>query len=130
VCTEFPGCQGELWPESNFRGGFTLWREIGVDYEGGVLDYSSRVAIHMTHRLGALVVFVLLGVLSILLIKQPASRKSGSILGVVLLAQVALGIQNVVLHLPLANAVAHNGMAALLLAAILWPLYLSGRRAQ
>lgn len=130
VCTEFPGCQGELWPESNFRDGFTLFREIGVDYEGGVLDYSSRVAIHMTHRLGALVVFILIGVISILLMKQPASRKYGAILGAVLLAQVALGIQNVVLHLPLANAVAHNGMAALLLAAMLWPLYLSGRRAQ
>lgn len=130
VCTEFPGCQGELWPDSNFRDGFTLFREIGVDYEGGVLDYSSRVAIHMTHRLGALVVFILVGALSIRLIRQPESRKSGTLLGVILLAQVALGIQNVLLHLPLINAVAHNGMAALLLAAMLRALYLSGRQAQ
>ena len=129
VCTEFPGCQGELWPESNFRDGFTLFREIGVDYEGGVLDYSSRVAIHMTHRLGALIVFVVIGILAILLMKNPASRKSGFIVGGVLLAQIALGIQNVVLHLPLANAVAHNGVAALLLAAMLRLLYLSGRQA-
>lgn len=130
VCTDFPGCQGELWPESNFRDGFTLLREIGADYEGGLLDYSSRIAIHMTHRLGALVVFVMIGAISILLLKHPESRKSGFILGAVLLAQVALGIQNVVFHLPLANAVAHNGVAALLLAAMLRLLYLSGKRAR
>ena len=33
--------------------GFILWRGIGIDYEGGVLDNPARVAIHFTHRLGA-----------------------------------------------------------------------------
>ena len=42
-------------------------------------------------------------------------RGSGFALGVLLLAQVALGISNVVFGLPLAVAVAHNGGAALLL---------------
>jgi cytochrome c oxidase assembly protein subunit 15 len=128
VCTEFPGCQGELWPDANFRDGFVLSRDIGVDYEGGVLDLRSRVAIHMTHRVGALVTFLLLGALSIRLMLRPGCKKSGTVLGVLLISQVALGIQNVLLHLPLANAVAHSGMGALLLAAILWLLYQSGEK--
>jgi cytochrome c oxidase assembly protein subunit 15 len=129
VCTEFPGCQGELWPDANFRDGFVLTRDIGVDYEGGVLDLRSRVAIHMTHRVGALVTFLLLGALSIRLMLRPGCKKSGTVLGVLLISQVALGIQNVLLHLPLANAVAHNGVAALLLAAMLWLSYHSDDRA-
>ena len=45
-----------------------------------------------------------------------------------MLAQVALGVQNVVLQLPLINAVAHNGMGALLLAMMLWLTYRSALR--
>ena len=37
-----------------------MWQGLGVDYEGGILDAPSRVAIHFTHRLGALVTFLFL----------------------------------------------------------------------
>ena len=53
ACPDFPTCHGEMWPEANFRDGFVLLREVGVDYEGGVLDLRSRVAIQMAHRTGA-----------------------------------------------------------------------------
>jgi cytochrome c oxidase assembly protein subunit 15 len=122
ACPDFPTCQGQIWPAANFTDGFVMWREVGVDYEGGVLDLQSRVAIHMAHRTGALVTLLVAGFLAIALIRQPASRTAGWVLGGMLLAQIALGIQNVVLHLPLVNAVAHNGMGALLLAAMLWLL--------
>jgi len=125
ACPDFPTCQGELWPAANFREGFVLLREVGVDYEGGVLDLRSRVAIQMTHRLGAVVVLIVLGSLSIMLIRRPHTRSDGMVLGALLLAQITLGIQNIVLQLPLLNAVAHNGMGALLLAAMLWVMYRS-----
>ena len=125
ACPDFPTCQGEWWPAANFKDGFVLRREIGVDYEGGVLDLRSRVAIHMAHRTGALVTFVLLGFLAFSLIRPAASRQDGLVLGALLLAQVTLGIQNVLLQLPLANAVAHNGMGALLLASVLWLIHRS-----
>ncbi len=125
ACPDFPTCQGELWPAANFREGFVLLREVGVDYEGGVLDLRSRVAIQMTHRLGAIVVLIVLGSLSIMLIRRPSTRPDGMVLGALLLAQITLGIQNIVLQLPLLNAVAHNGMGALLLAAMLWVMYRS-----
>ena len=128
ACPDFPTCQGSMWPDADFREGFVLWREIGVDYEGGVLDLRARVAIHMAHRVGAVITFVLLGVLALRLIRSRAVRRDGLILAALLLAQVALGVQNVVLQLPLINAVAHNAMGALLLAMMLWLTYRSALR--
>ena len=125
ACPDFPVCQGEWWPDSNFRDGFVLWREIGVDYEGGVLDLPSRTAIHMAHRIGAVVTFLVLGLLALRLLRQPATRAGGAMVGILLLAQWTLGILNVVLFLPLPNAVAHNGTGALLLASVLWLTYRS-----
>jgi len=120
ACPDFPTCQGQWMPDANFADGFILWREIGVDYEGGVLDLPSRTAIHMVHRIGAIVTLLILGLLAIRLVRLPDWRNSGILLGVVLLGQVTLGILNVVLVLPLPNAVAHNGTGALLLAVMLW----------
>jgi cytochrome c oxidase assembly protein subunit 15 len=125
ACPDFPGCQGQMWPDANYAEGFVLWREVGVDYEGGILDLRSRVAIHMTHRIGALITFIFLGVLAIRLMLQPPARRDGLVLGILLLAQVLLGIQNILLQIPLANAVAHNGVGALLLATMLWLSYRS-----
>ena len=102
---------------------FVLWREIGVDYEGGVLDQPARTAIHMTHRIGAVITLVVLLVLASRLVMAPASRPAGLVLLFGAAIQVTLGILNVVLSLPLANAVAHNGVAALLTALLLWLLH-------
>jgi cytochrome c oxidase assembly protein subunit 15 len=123
ACPDFPTCQGQAWPEMNFKDGFVLWREIGVDYEGGVLDLPSRTAIHMAHRIWALAVVGALGVLAFGLLRHRETRLGGALLGGVLLAQVTLGILNVWLFLPLPNAVAHNGTGALLLATTVWLLH-------
>jgi cytochrome c oxidase assembly protein subunit 15 len=128
ACPDFPTCHGQFWPEADFREGFVLWREVGVDYEGGVLDLRSRIAIHLAHRLGAVLALTVVGLLSLMLIRDKRSRPEGLVLGALLLTQLALGIQNVLLQLPLANAVAHNGVAALLLAAMLWILHQSSQR--
>lgn len=122
-CPDFPTCQGEMWPETNFREGFILWREIGVDFEGGVLDLPSRTAIHMAHRVGALVAFLVLVFAAFKLTRISTLQRSGLLLLTLTCAQVLLGILNVVLHLPLANAVAHNGVAALLLAVLVGLVY-------
>ena len=115
ACPDFPTCQGQLWPETDFSEGFVLWREIGVDFEGGVLDLPSRTAIHMAHRVGALVTLLLLIYTGFRLTRVSTLQRSGVLLLSLVSVQFLLGILNVVLHLPLANAVAHNGVAALLL---------------
>ena len=104
--TDFPTCVGQWWPPHDFREGFVLWRGIGVDYEGGVLDGQARIAIQMAHRMMALLVTGHLLMLAIRLLRTPGLRGWGSLLGMVLLAQVGLGIANVVLSLPLQVAVA------------------------
>lgn len=113
----FPKCSGQWWPPTDFHQGFILWRGIGVDYEGGILDGAARTAIQMAHRIGALVVFCYLGWLSHKLARR-GLRWCGIAVGVALVCQVLLGISNVHFGLPLPVATAHNGMAALLLFAL------------
>ncbi len=62
------------------------------------------------------------------LLARNQTRAGGALLGVLLCAQVTLGILNVWLFLPLPNAVAHNGTGALLLAAMVWLLHRSRPR--
>jgi cytochrome c oxidase assembly protein subunit 15 len=119
--TDFPKCLGQWWPATDFHEGFVLWRGVGVNYEGGVLDMAARSAIQMAHRIGALIVFCYLGWLSHRLAKR-GLRGVGIAIGVVLLTQVGLGIGNVHLGLPLPVAILHNGVAALLLFTLLYAL--------
>lgn len=113
--TDFPQCVGRWWPPHDFREGFVLWRGIGVDYEGGVLDGASRIAIQLAHRMMAVVVFAALLSLAVRLFRTPGLRGWAALLALLTLAQVALGIANVKLTLPLSVAVLHNAGAALLL---------------
>jgi cytochrome c oxidase assembly protein subunit 15 len=115
---DFPTCVGRWWPPANFHEGFVLWRGVGVDYEGGVLDGASRIAIQMAHRMMAAVVFVYLLWLALRFLRMPGMRGWGTLLGLLTIAQVALGIANVKLSLPLHVAVSHNAGAALLLATL------------
>ncbi len=111
----FPRCVSQWWPPQNYAEGFTLWRGIGVDYEGGVLDGASRIAIQMAHRMMAVVVALYLLVLSARMFRLPGMRGWASALGLLVLLQATLGVLNVKLALPLAVAVMHNGGAVLLL---------------
>lgn len=115
---DFPTCQGLWWPGHDFSQGFVLWRGIGVDYEGGVLDGPARVAIHLAHRIGALVVLAVVLACALRLRRTSGLAVWGGLLAVVVLMQIALGIGNVVLGLPLWVAVAHNAGALLLLAIV------------
>src|SRR5690606_18178161 len=120
ACTDFPTCHGEWWPAMDFARGFDpTQHDIGPNYLGGMLYGEARTAIHVTHRLGALGVTVVLLALAGALWRHGLGRLAGLLLAALAL-QVGLGISNVMLNLPLAVAVAHNGGgAALLLALVL-----------
>lgn len=113
--TDFPRCAGAWWPQHDVREGFVLWRGIGVDYEGGVLDNAARVAIQLAHRMMAVVVASYLLFMAVRLLRMPGLRGWGSTLAVLVCAQFGLGIANVMLSLPLKIAVLHNAGATLLL---------------
>jgi cytochrome c oxidase assembly protein subunit 15 len=131
ACPDVPTCQGRWWPPMNFSDAFVLWRGLGIDYEGGVLDMAARVAIHVTHRLGAVVAAMTLGAAALMTIARARSarlRIAGMAVVAALLLQILLGIGTVVRGFPLGLATAHNAGAALLLLTVvtliryLWPL--------
>ena len=132
ACPDFPACQGKLWPPMDFSEAFVLWRGLGVDYEGGVLDGPARTAIHMSHRIGAAVTAATLLALALPALRANATRPAARALLGLLFIQLSLGIANVVFNLPLMVAVAHNGVAALLLLSVVTLLHraLSIRRRQ
>ena len=106
-CTDFPLCQGQLLPDANFKEGFNFFQSIGPNYLGGLLDHESRLAIHLSHRFGALVVTLYLLFLSYHFISQQKNNLAACLL-LILTLQVLLGISNVVFALPLLVAVGHN----------------------
>lgn len=126
ACPDFPTCQTQWWPAMDWTEGFVLWRGIGQDYEFGILEPAARTAIHMAHRVGALITFVYLAVLTMIIMKGDASSRMKMIAGVVLsvlLVQVGLGISNIVFALPLVVATAHNAVGAILLLGLVTLVY-------
>jgi cytochrome c oxidase assembly protein subunit 15 len=122
ACPDFPTCQNSYWPHMDAKDAFVLWRGLGIDYEGGVLNHPARVAIHFVHRLGALVAGLTLMVLAASAFRFGATasvRRSAVVLAVFLILQLLLGPAMVMRGLPLPLATAHNAMAALLLWSVL-----------
>ncbi|WP_181298696.1 heme A synthase [Pseudomonas sp. Q2-TVG4-2] len=115
ACTDFPTCHGRWWPEMDFANAFNLTHhDIGPNYLGGMLYGEARTAIHVAHRIGAMIVTLVLLALGWQLWRNGLSRLAGLLIAALAL-QIGLGISNVLLNLPLAVAVAHNGGGALLL---------------
>jgi len=99
----FPGLSGPVVAGNGFVEAFTMWRDVGLDYEGRLLALPAATAIHMAHRVGALIVFLYVGWLASHVLRVGTTHSALRMLVLlVLLAEVALGIMEVVTHLPLA----------------------------
>lgn len=114
ACTDFPTCHGAWMPEMDFKDAFHLIRELGQSADGGNLSLASLTAIQWTHRIGAIITLIYLGLLALNNLKYTQLKSLSIVLITVLFAQIGLGIANLVLHLPLVLAVGHNLGAALL----------------
>jgi len=115
----FPTCLGEMWPEDmDFKNAY-YWGELGVDYEFGILENQTRTAIQMVHRVGAIVVTIAILSLCFVLENYPTLRRNIIVVLSLLSAQVALGIINVVMSLPMFAAVMHNAVALFLLLSLI-----------
>lgn len=120
ACADFPTCHGSWWPQADWRGGFQVHRELGLDAQGQALGMEALTAMHWAHRLGALLAALGVGWLGVRLWGWPAWRPWGVALLALLALQAFLGVANVLAGLPLAVAVAHNLVAALLLSGLVW----------
>ncbi|MGA0610373.1 COX15/CtaA family protein [Caldimonas sp. KR1-144] len=116
ACSDFPTCQGQWWPAAmDFEHGFSILRPLGTGKGGeGFLPFAALTAIHMTHRIGAVVVLATMLALAVALGRVPSLRRFAAGLLLVALWQLASGVSNVVLGWPLVAAVAHTGGAAAL----------------
>ncbi|WP_341677648.1 COX15/CtaA family protein [Niveibacterium sp. SC-1] len=114
ACADLPTCQGQWLPQMDFANAFHMVRELGMTADGQLLPLAALTAIHWCHRIGAVVVSVLLMALAVGLLKRARTRGLGLLLVLMLLVQVSLGVANVLLQLPLPLAVAHNAGALLL----------------
>jgi heme a synthase len=133
ACPDFPTCQRSWWPQMDFRNAFVLWHGLKMDYEGGVLANPARVAIHFSHRLGALAagsILLSLGAAAALSSKSGAGRRlarAGSLLVLAVALQISIGVAMVHWAVPLPLAVLHNAGAAFLVISLvtllrgLWP---------
>jgi len=123
ACPDLPTCQSAWWPPAmDFRDAFVLWRAPSINYEGGVLGGAARVAIHFTHRLGAIVTTTVL-LLTVLAVWRArtlirARRAALAVLGALVL-QLTVGLSMVHYGFPLTLATAHNAGAALTLLAVI-----------
>ena len=127
ACTDFPKCLDQWYPkEMIFNEAFNVINLPDVNYEGGILAYGAKVAIHYSHRITALILtFVFISALYVVfkLNKHSLLKKLMSISIIFFILQIILGIANVVYSLPLNIAVWHTMNAAILMALISSALY-------
>jgi cytochrome c oxidase assembly protein subunit 15 len=114
ACSGFPQCNGAWWPDMDFGHGFTLRRDLGRSGDGGFLPVEALVAIHMAHRMFALLATAALLALAHVLWRRPGRRRAALLLAALTLLQVASGLSNVVLGWPLVAALLHSAGAAAL----------------
>lgn len=118
ACPDFPLCQGQLFPEMDFRQGFSIWRPLGMTAEGSPINFQALVAVHWVHRAFAIVVALLLIALALRAWRQQGLAAPARWVVGLLALQILTGLSNVVLQWPLVAAVAHSGGAALLVAVL------------
>jgi len=131
ACPDFPTCQGAWWPHADWRGAFVLWHAANVDYEGGLLGTPARIAIHLAHRLAALLAAAVIALAAVYTLRQRGLShlrlRAWAVLGALAL-QLIIGVAMVVRGFPLWLATAHTAGAALLLLAVLALVRISSAR--
>lgn len=118
ICPEFPFCQGSFFPKMDFPTAFNFTSPIGANYQGGILGTTARITLQMTHRYGAIITATYVALLAMLLLrskKRPELRTAGWGILIILTLQFLLGVANIDTKLLLPVAVAHNGVALILL---------------
>lgn len=119
VCSDFPQCNGQWWPRADFSGAF---RHL-VEGSNAALSSDARIAIQWLHRVGAVVVFLVLSIFTLRAAAPEYARqinRGALLLSILILVQIGFGIAAVKLSLPLWVALLHNGFAALLMLPLIY----------
>lgn len=117
-CPTLPTCTENWTDVMDFKTAFAIPAMDDSSYEHAPhLDVASKITIQMTHRIGAVITLLLLGVFYCFTFFNTAHGTRTRVLSLaamsILLFQFCLGLLNIILDLPLIVAVAHNAVAAL-----------------
>lgn len=126
TCTELPICQSGWDEQLTFENSFDLIPPEKESYEFGHLDHASRVTIHVTHRIGAIITAIYIFWLAVSVYRNaqsPFFKNAALSLMFILTTQIGLGISNVWFSLPLSVAVSHNVVAAMLMLSLITLTY-------
>lgn len=134
-CPTLPTCTDNWTDVLDFQTAFTLPSIDDSSYEHAPhLDVASKITIQMTHRIGAVITILCLGVFYMITFFSPSNAPLTRMLSVgatlILLLQFCLGLLNIILDLPLIIAVGHNAVAALSLISLVllnYSLYIQKR---
>jgi cytochrome c oxidase assembly protein subunit 15 len=105
ACVDFPYCNGQVMPTMQ-------WNNLNSDL----------ITIHMLHRIGAMMTAIYLGLFSLHLFRLPQFRSIACVILTLLAMQITLGILNIVWLRPVWIALAHQGIAIILLLTIITAL--------
>jgi len=121
ICPDFPTCQGQWWPRMAFTEAFfNLTFLQNTLFEGGILSGKARTAIHISHRIGALIASTAILRLCIHLWQQCRLYRLSLLLGLLCTSQLLLGIINATWQLPMSSAMGHHFGAIVITLTLLW----------
>lgn len=115
VYNTWPSMDGRFWPTDYWMAG-----------QGFLSLFESHAAVQFNHRIAANLVFAAVVYQAIAALNggaAGAARTSAVVLASAVLIQAMLGIFTLVMHVPLALGLLHQGGAAIVLAIAVWHLY-------
>lgn len=127
ACPTLPDCHGSYLPGGNLSTAFDLGRFHEVDSTGLAIGGGERADIHKLHRIGAVIaaaVILLAGSLAL----GAGLGLTAIVVLILVTAEFSVGIAAILTDIPISIAVAHNGLAALLLLGLLRLLALCRNR--
>ncbi|MDH3767869.1 MAG: COX15/CtaA family protein, partial [Gammaproteobacteria bacterium] len=120
ACMTLPDCNGSWLPGAELITAFDLSRVHEVNKQGIAIGGAERAAIHMTHRLSAILTLAVLLATGFSALRADRRLRIVAITIIVLaVAEFSIGVTAIVASLPIGLAVAHNWLAALLVLALL-----------
>jgi cytochrome c oxidase assembly protein subunit 15 len=120
ACPTLPLCHGEWLPGADLLQALDLSRSLQINDQGLVIGGEERAAIHMLHR-----IFALLTVATVLVVGYQAIRAGtalrsiGVFVCLVVVVEMLIGITVIQSNIAISVAVSHNWLAGLLLLGLL-----------
>ena len=119
-CQTLPDCHGKWLPGPGILKAMDLSQQLDVTPMGQAIGGQERIDIHIAHRLNAVMTALIVLVVGFMAWFAGGRLRHAAILIMLLLAaEFAIGIVAVASNLPIGLAVAHNGVAGLLLLVLL-----------